>query len=127
MHETLHSWDDVDWLYVSRKEREKRLTTIEDSINELIQRLKDYIKKRRGRLITAIRNNTDNTSINQTKITRKQKWKEKQLYGYFKRQTSKISHEKTWTWLRKGNIKRKIESLHIAAQNDAIRTISKQE
>ena len=33
-----------------------------------------------------------------------------------------ISHEKTWTWLRKGNLKREIESLLIAALNNAIRT-----
>ena len=33
-----------------------------------------------------------------------------------------ISHEKTWTWLRKGNSKRESESLLIAAQNNAIRT-----
>ena len=26
--------------------------------------------------------------------------------GHFKRQTSKIPHEKIWTWLRKGNLKR---------------------
>ena len=49
-------------------------------------------------------------------------WEEKQLYGYFKRQISEISHEKTWTWLRKGNLKRETEYLLIAAQNDAIRT-----
>ena len=30
----------------------------------------------------------------------KQKW-EKQSYGHFKRQTSEISQEKTWTWLKK--------------------------
>ena len=46
---------------------------------------------------------------------------EKQLYRYFIQQTSEISHEKTWTWLRKGNLKRETESLLIAAQNDAIR------
>ena len=55
-------------------------------------------------------------------MARKQKWKEKQLYGYFKRQTSEMSHEKTWTGLRKGKIKRETESLLIAAQNNAIRT-----
>ena len=32
------------------------------------------------------------------------------------------THEKTWTWLRKGNFKRETESLLIAAQNNAIRT-----
>ena len=35
---------------------------------------------------------------------------------------SDISHEKTWTWLRKGNVKRESESLKIAGQNSAIRT-----
>ena len=39
-------------------------------------------------------------------VTRKQKWEGKQLYGRFKRLVNKISHDKTWTWLRKGNIKR---------------------
>ena len=93
------------------------------------QRIEDYIKKKHGRrLITAIRNNRDITSINRTKITRKQKWKERQLYGYFKRQISEISREKkTWVWLKKENIERKSESHLIAAQNNTIRTMPKQE
>ena len=77
-------------------------------------------------LITVTINNTDNTSINRTKITRKQKSKEKQQYGQFKRQTSEISREKTWTWLRKRRLKRETESLLIAIHNNAIRTMSKQ-
>ena len=44
------------------------------------------------------------------------------MYGRFKQQTSKISYEKTWTWPRKGNLKRETESLQIAAQKNAIRT-----
>ena len=55
--------------------------------------------------------------IDRTTITRKQKWEEKQLYGYFKRQIGEISHEKIWTRLRKGNLKR--ETLLIVAQNNA--------
>ena len=54
-------------------------------------------------------------------ITRKRKW-EKQLYGRFKRLINTISHEKTWTWLRKGNLNRETESHLIAAQDNAIRT-----
>ena len=38
-----------------------------------------------------------------------------------KRQTSYISHENTWTWLKKGNLKREIESLLIATQNNVIK------
>ena len=55
-------------------------------------------------------------------IIRKQKWEGKQLYGRFKRQINNISHDKTWTWLRKGNFKRETESLQIAAQNNAVGT-----
>ena len=59
---------------------------------------------------------------NRKKITGKQKWEEKQLYGCFKRLTNNISHQKTWIWLRKGNFIRETESLLIAAQYNAIRT-----
>ena len=52
-------------------------------------------------------------------INRKQKLEEKQLYRRFKRL---ISLEKTWTWLRKGILKRKIESILITAQDNTIRT-----
>ena len=54
--------------------------------------------------------------------TKKQKWEGKQLYGRLKRLINSISHQKTWTWLRKGNLKRDTESLLIAAQDNAIRT-----
>ena len=48
-------------------------------------------------------------------IARKQKWEEKQLYGRFKRLINEISHDKTWTWLRKEIFKRETESLLITA------------
>ena len=53
--------------------------------------------------------------------TKKQKWEGKQLYGRFKRLIN-ISHQKSWTWLRKGYLKRETESLLIAAQDITIRT-----
>ena len=55
-------------------------------------------------------------------ITRKQKWKEKQFYGRFKRLINNFSHDKTWTCLRKGNFKRETWSLQMAAGNNTIRT-----
>ena len=78
------------------KGEKKDLRALEDSVDASIERFKDYIEKHRGRLITATRNNTNNTKSNRTEITRKQNWEEKQLYGHFKRLTSDISHEKTW-------------------------------
>ena len=120
MHKALHSRDDVGRLYVSRKEGGRGLASIEDSVDASIQRLEDYIEKHEGGLITTIRNDTDNTMDNRM-TTRKQKWEEKQIYGRFKRLIN-ISDEKTWIWLRKGNLKGETESLLIAAQNNAIRT-----
>ena len=49
----------------------------------------------------------------------------KQLYQYFKWQIDEISYNKTWTWLRRINLKRETESLLIAAQNNTIRTNNK--
>ena len=73
MHKALHLRDDVDRLYVSRKEGGRGLTSIENSIDASIQRLEDYIRKHDGELITAIRNDIDNTMDNRMTITRKHK------------------------------------------------------
>ena len=82
----------------------------------------DYIEKHGGRLITATRNNTEKMKTIRMEITRKQKGKEKQLYGHFKWLPSDISLEKMWMWRRKGNFKRETKSLLIAAQKNTIRT-----
>ena len=55
-------------------------------------------------------------------IPRKQNREGKQHYGRFKQLINNILRDKTWTWLRKGNFKREIESLLIAAQINAVRT-----
>ena len=106
MHKALHPRDDVDRLYVPRKEGGRGLASIEDSVDASIQRLEDYIEKHERGLISAIRNDTDNTIDDRMTTTRKQKLEKKQLYGRFKRLINNISHQKTWIWLRKGNLKR---------------------
>ena len=98
MHKALHPIDDVDRLYVSRKERWRGLTSIEDSVDASIQRLEVYIEKHEGGLITATRNDTDNMKTNRMTITRKlENGKKKPISGRFKRLKRNISHEKTWT------------------------------
>ena len=77
MHKALHPTDDVDRLYVSRKEGGRGLASIEGSVDASIQRLEDYIQKHDGGLITATRNDTENTMNNRMTITRKQKWEGK--------------------------------------------------
>ena len=122
MHKALYPRDDIERQYASRKEGGRGLASTEDNVDAWIQRREDYIEKHEGRQITAIRNNADNTMDNIMTINRKQQLEEKHLCGRFKRLVNNISHEKTWTWLRKGNFKRESESLLIAAQNNAIGT-----
>ena len=125
MHKVLHPRDNVDRLYASRKEGRWGLASTEDTLKtywRIDTTTRGLHKKHEGGLITAIKNDTDNVVTNRMTITRKQKWEEKQLCGRFKRPINDISHEKTWTWLRKGHFKRETESLLIAAQNNVVRT-----
>ena len=64
MHKPLHLRDDIDRLYVSRKEGGRGLTSIEDSVDASIQWSEDYIEKHEGGLITAIKNDTDQQNDN---------------------------------------------------------------
>ena len=96
MHKALHPRDDVDRLYVSRKERGRKLASIEDSVDASIQQREDDIEKHEGGLITAIRNDTDNSVTNIMTINWKQRWEEKQLYGRFKRLINDISGVSSW-------------------------------
>ena len=105
--------------YYMYQEKREEVDSMEDSVDASIQRLEDYIEKHG--LITAIRNDTDNTMDNRMTIIWKQKWEEKQ-HGCFKRLINNISYKKAWMWIRKGNFKRETESLRIAAQNNTIRT-----
>ena len=74
MHKALHYRDDVDRLYVFRKERGRGHTSIEDSVDASIQQHEDYIEKHERGLITTIRIDTDNTITDRMTTTRKQKW-----------------------------------------------------
>ena len=126
----LHPRDDVDRLYVSRKEGGRGLASIEDTVDSSIQRLEDSIEKHERGLIITIRVDTDNTINERMTTNRKQKWEGKQLYGRFKRLINNISHQKTWTWLRKGNFKstvtkgllKSLEDLEVSGRVETIQT-----
>ena len=45
MHKVLYMRDDIDRLFVSRKEERKGLISIEDSIDESIRGLENYVKR----------------------------------------------------------------------------------
>ena len=108
LRRVLETWGDLlslkllwktDRLYVSRKEGGRGLDSIEETVDTSIQQLEDYIENHERGLITAVRNDTDNTIDDRMTITRGKMGK-KQLYGRFKWLINNISRQKTWTWLR---------------------------
>ena len=80
MHKALLRRNDVDRLYVPRKEGGRGLTSIKDNVDVSIKRLEDNIEKQERGLITAIRNDTDNTIDDRMKTTRKQKCEKTALW-----------------------------------------------
>ena len=63
--------------------------------------------------------NMKEDSLQPPKTTLRTRWT---THGRFKWLINNISHDKIWTWLRKGNFKRETESLQMAAQDSALRT-----
>ena len=84
------------WGWLLKSSAEKKMSGINYSIQTCTLKVHKYGKSQRY-----MNNNNNNNN--------------KQLI-------SNISHVKICTWLRKGNLKRKTESLLIAAQNNVIRT-----
>ena len=82
MHKALHPRDDVDRLYVSRKEGGIGHASIEDIVDASIQRLGDYYGKYEWGLITVIRNDTDNTMDNSKAITKKKIGRKTSLWAF---------------------------------------------
>ena len=76
MHKALHPREDVDRLYVSRKEGGRGLTSIEDSVDTSIHQLENSIQKHGGGLITATKHESENTMNNRMTITREKNGKE---------------------------------------------------
>ena len=109
IHKAIHLIDNIDRLYVTRKEGRKLLRCNNSGIQRVYKKSKD-------RLITVTSNsniNGNNFSLNwkATKKNLDNKNRKKQLYRYFKWQIKEIAHEITWIWLWRGNLKRETESL----------------
>ena len=121
MHKALHPRDGVERLYVSRKDGGRGLNIIEDSVGASIKTQRLYTKNTMEDSLqlseTILRTGWDNRMT----ITR-EKMGRKQLYGRLKRLIDNISHEKTWTWVRKDILGEKQRSLQITAQNDPVTT-----
>ena len=101
---------------------------IEDCVELAARGLEVYVHESEERLIQAAREDKINgleaaSVLNRSKkMKRLEDWEEKVLHGQYLRQTKEVRSDRCLAWLQNGNLKREIESLIVAAQNQSIRT-----
>ena len=64
MQKVLNMRNDIEILYVPRKEERRGLARIQDNMDTSIRGLEDNINKNEKKLITVANNSTDNIKIN---------------------------------------------------------------
>ena len=104
-HNAFHPRVSIDRLYVSRKERGRGLATIEDSVDESIQKLEGDINKRIEKLITEANDSNGPIRKNRKKKQETRNWKKN---NYMVISSDKLTwlYTKPWTRRRKGSLLR---------------------
>ena len=131
MYGGLHPNNDVDRLYVKRKEGGRGLISVEQCIREEENSLGFYVANSEENLIRGVSAaETINTRETITSVEfkkekakeLKEKWSEKRMHRQFIREVmEKVHKERTWQWLSRGVLKVGTEALLCAAQEQAIR------
>ena len=120
---------DVDRLYVHRKDGGRDLMIIEDTIAYEEHSINFYISNNSNKVMSSIKKYikiNKECSKSEFKVEqkeeRKEGWTNKVMKGQFTKQVEDFALNKSWQWLKRGCLKRKTESLLIAAQNQALGT-----
>ena len=121
MHKELHPKNDLDRLYISRKEGGRELMSCESTIRSEENNLGWYLKNSDQNLLQGVKHVEilkfrESVSKKDFKKVLNEKrvenWKEKQMYGQFIRDMpEEKDKEKSWLWMRKWNLKIPIEVL----------------
>ena len=129
LHHALHLQADIDRLYFKRSEGGRGLMSVEDSANSEIYRLSRYVEGCNGSLLEAVykeevlRCYAKSCEAESLQQERKERFQGKQLHREFWRNTL-IRDKKRWEWLKKGRLKKEMEGMIIAAQDQVLRTNS---
>ena len=129
LHHALHLQADIDRLYFKRSEGGRGLMSVEDSANSEINRLSRYVEGCNGSLLEAVykeevlRCYAKSCEAESLQQERKERFQGKQLHREFWRNTL-VRDKKTWEWLKKGRLKKEMEGMIIAAQDQVLITNS---
>ena len=126
-----HPAGNVDRLYLPRKIGGRGLMSIEEAVRAEEKGLYCYVKESheplicmviREKTITNLEEETAHTFMKRRNKEKENGWKNKALHGQFSKLTGEIMDQKSWSWVRKGGIKKETEGTIFAAQEQALRT-----
>jgi hypothetical protein len=125
----MHPRSDTDRLYVHREKGGRGLMSIEDTVRYEANSLKRYTERSDVQLIrNGGKHIKSDSNVSKEEYREKQKtdkyegWTTKPMNGQHVRDTREQAAEETWTWMKRGSLKRETESLIVAAQDQALRT-----
>ena len=102
MHKAFYLRDDVDRLYVGRKDGGRGLISIEECVENAVLGVRGYVEKSKEKLLSAANDwheESEETAGDLKKrraAERQERWKEKQMHGQFIRQTKDIADDISW-------------------------------
>ena len=131
MNGCMHTRSNVVRLYLPRKEGGRGLISIEERVVKESKSLHGYLGETTEWMLQAALNEKvldEEENLQDYKKRRQEEkirdWKEKALHGEFVQQTADVAREDSWRWLRNGFLKKEMEGLILAAQEQALRTNS---
>ncbi|CAB3978866.1 Hypothetical predicted protein [Paramuricea clavata] len=132
LYGALHPRSDIHRLYLPREKGGRGLISCEGCIRTEENSLGWYVKNSVEPLLQQVaKTGVIETERCETKENFKKKaveelekaWIDKKMYGQYNRDLGKeVDREKTWWWLKKGDLKPETEALLCAAQEQALRT-----
>ena len=129
LHHALHLQADIDRLYFKISEGGRGLMSVEDSANSEIYRISRYVEGCNGSLLEAVykeevlRCYAKSCEAESLQQERKERFQGKQLHREFWRNTL-VRDKTTWERLKKGRLKKEMDGMIIAAQDQVLRTNS---
>ena len=131
MKSCLHTRSNVVRLYLPRKEGDGGLIGVEECVKEECKSLHGYRRNSTEwmlRMVLKEKVFVEEKNFQDYNRRRKEEklsnWREKALHGKFAQQTSDVTEEESWRWLKNGCLKKETEGLILAVQEQALRTYS---
>ena len=131
MNGCMHTRSNVARLYLPRMEGGRGLISIDECAVKESKSLHGYLGETTEWLLQAALNEKvldEEENLQDYKKRRQEEkimdWKEKALHGEFVQQTADVAGENSWRWLTNGFLKKEMEGLILAAQEQALRTNS---